>query len=565
MDVDGEENKYDFGFIPWFALEKESGSFGRHQQTIPQVFPVPNTMKRFFQRKCYEEMYDKIIEKMQLKLEYEERADPIMCTAVFGTPGIGKSIFEFYFFNRYITEHPDHVILLSSWKNLSVLQYYLYNEKQSKRFKEVNKLVSDVDLHLCDGAPNSNFLDPTVCFTSPNFTFFDKIIGKDSRAWEIVMPNWSFDEIFDANDELELGLPEAELFKRFEDYGPVPRVVLSRNADHFSRQKTRIENGLNKINSWRQVAPYFEVSLEKYQGAEDIVHRLFKIEPDANPRKFRIEFASHELAEQIRIRLGGISALDRKQLYDWLGSSGLASSFRGFMYEEFCHSCLANGVTLMRRKIEEEKFTDSLVIGQSSEPRFSKLADVSVQSLGYHVPVFRFLQSIDSILHQRFVDPSGDSRLLIMIFQMTIQESGHPMDADGIVKYLEAAGIYDVVEKNPQAISINFVIPSSLDKCYTSPQTIEGIRSKDVSMVPHDVNGLYGFGGYGFRKRSVERIVAMGITTVADLKSMFHSNEDLFSFERVRLRRLFSDMDAIPRNLDFLLSIPQYVIHMDIQ
>jgi hypothetical protein len=27
--------------------------------------------------------------------------------------------------------------------------------------------------------------------------------------------------------------------------------------------------------------------------------------------------------------------LDRKQLHDWLGSSGLASAFKGFMYEEF--------------------------------------------------------------------------------------------------------------------------------------------------------------------------------------------------------------------------------------
>ena len=560
MHVDIDD---DYGAIPWFFIATGLGLL--HSRTIPQVFPVPSSKKRFYPRKCYAEMYETIGSRMQFNVEYAERLDPVMCATVFGTPGIGKSIFEFYFFNRYISDHPDHIILLSSWKNFRPLRYYLYNENQSRSLREVDKLISGVHLHLCDGAPESDFLDATVCFTSPNFIFFDKMIGKDSRAWEIVMPNWSLDEVFDANDELELGLTEADLLDRFEKYGPVARIVLQTDSENFTRQKVRIENGLNKIHGWKQVAPYFEVSLEQYQGSEDLAHRLFKIEPDDNPRKCRLDFASAYIAEQIRQRLEDINNLDRKQLYDWLGSSALASSFRGFMYEEFCHSCFTKGRSLMRRKIDAANFVDSIPIEQSHVPRFSKIADISLQTLGYLVPVSRSLQSIDSILHQEFVDELGQRRLFYMIFQMTIQESGHPMDADGIIKYLEAVGIYNRVELDPQSVSINFVIPSSLDSCYNSPQTIVGVRSSDVSSIPHDVTGLQGFGSYGIRKKSLERILNMGIHTVTELKSKFQVNEDLFRFEKVRLRRLFADMDAIPRNVDFLLKIPQYVIHCDIE
>ncbi len=304
--------------------------------------------------------------------------------------------------------------------------------------------------------------------------------------------------------------------------------------------------------------------MKNYQGSEDLVHRLFKIEPDDNPRKCRIEFVSNYLAEKIRERLEDISGLDRKQLYDWLGSSGLASAFRGFVYEEYFHSCMVKGHKLLRRKIDEKNFSE-FTFEKSCVLRFSKLSDISLQNLGYSVPTSRCLQSIDSVLHQEYVDALGHRHLICMVFQIYIQEFGHPIDADGLVKYLEAVKMYDHVQKNPQAISINFVIPSSLDSSYMSPQAIEGVRPKDFSLILHDVMSLHGFGGYGIRKASLEKILKMGISTVSELKLRFQANEDSFSFERVRLRRLFADMDLIPRDLGFLLNIPQYVIHLDVR
>jgi hypothetical protein len=250
---------------------------------------------------------------MELRTPRLQRIDPVMCAAVFGTPGIGKSIFEFYFFNRYIAEHPDHIIQLSYWVDFEVKEICIYNLNQSRNLKFVEKIFRGVDLHLCDGAPSLIVKESMVCFTSPNFKFFDKIIGKNTLAKKFVMPNWTEDELLEANLALNLGISESEIKSRFETYGPVARIVLQNLHEKFEDQKSRVEAGLNKIHSWKQVAPYFDVSLEKYQGFEDIAHCLFKIEPVDNPRKYRIEFASNYLAEQIRKRLEDISELDRKQ------------------------------------------------------------------------------------------------------------------------------------------------------------------------------------------------------------------------------------------------------------
>jgi hypothetical protein len=126
------------------------------------------------------------------------------------------------------------------------------------------------------------------------------------------MQNWTVDSLLEANLELQLGIPKAEIIERFKKFGPIAQVVLQPDTEDFETQKAAVLDGLNKINSWKQVASYFEASLEMYQGSADVVHCLFKIEPDDNPRKCRIEFASDHLAEQIRLRLGDISALDRK-------------------------------------------------------------------------------------------------------------------------------------------------------------------------------------------------------------------------------------------------------------
>jgi hypothetical protein len=552
-----EVDEKDFADIPWFVMQSEVGI--NIERTIPQVFPVPNSMRRFYQRECYLDLYEKIKLKMQFDVDRQKRVNPVMCAAVFGTPGIGKSVFEFYFLSRYISEHPDHFILLTSWKNFQVQEIFLYNPKQSNKFVQLDKLISGVHLHLCDGAPNLTFPDPTICFTSPNFTFFDKIIGKERRKDTFVMPNWTEDELIEANAELGLEIQETELEDRFQKYGPIARVCLENDKIIFQECVSRIENGLNKINNWMQVGQYFEVSLERYQGSEDLVHRLFKIEPDDTHRKCRIEFASNYLAEQIRKRLNDISLVDRKQLYDWLGSSGLASSFRGFLYEEFCHSCILKGFKLRRRKINEDHFSEDeeIFLEKSDNARFSKLANISPEASGYFIPISRCLKSIDSLYHR----PHGNS-MQRMLFQMTIQQSGHAVDADGLVDYLEAMKIYDLVEKNPQMISINLVIPSFLDSRYNSPQQIKGVQSKNF---PKEVNGLQGFGNYGIRKKSLKRILNMGIRTVDELKLKFQTDEEAFSFEKVRLKRLFADMDVIPKQLDFLMNIPQYVIHLDVE
>ena len=82
------------------------------------------------------------------------------------------------------------------------------------------------------------------------------------------------------NYQLKFGLSDSEIMKRFENYGPVARIVLETNTQIFEEQEEGILQRLEKIVSWKQVVPYFSHSLIQFQSSEDLIHRLLKIEPD---------------------------------------------------------------------------------------------------------------------------------------------------------------------------------------------------------------------------------------------------------------------------------------------
>jgi hypothetical protein len=76
---------------------------------------------------------------------------------------------------------------------------------------------------------------------------------------------------------------------RFEEYGHIARTAQENNPEIFDDNVIWIENGLNYITiifSWIQFAPYFDDSLGKYQGSEDIVHHLLKIELEIHLANF---------------------------------------------------------------------------------------------------------------------------------------------------------------------------------------------------------------------------------------------------------------------------------------
>lgn len=69
-------------------------------------------------------------------------------------------------------------------------------------------------IHLYDSPPCVKPSDnQMICFASPNFSWFDGIRKSNHRT--IYMPPWTLDELFEANETLQLDIEEKVVESRF--------------------------------------------------------------------------------------------------------------------------------------------------------------------------------------------------------------------------------------------------------------------------------------------------------------------------------------------------------------
>lgn len=88
-------------------------------------------------------------------------------------------------------------------------------------------------IHLYDGAPE---IDPSdnkmVCFTTPNYSWLDGMIKAENHI-PLYLPVWTLDELWDANEALELGLDYRTVEERFLFFGGSARYCLTLDADYY--------------------------------------------------------------------------------------------------------------------------------------------------------------------------------------------------------------------------------------------------------------------------------------------------------------------------------------------
>ncbi|KAL3670266.1 hypothetical protein V7S43_004579 [Phytophthora oleae] len=127
----------------------------------------------YYVRECYDEYY-KLVKDM-----LDDKDD---CITVTGTPGIGKSIFYAYFFQRFRKEMKgnDMWIIAAAYRGaeLNAAIGYKDNDDDAKEIlsdEEINDFIRAAwkkkksVILLCDGPPNrTRGWTQTVVFTSPN-------------------------------------------------------------------------------------------------------------------------------------------------------------------------------------------------------------------------------------------------------------------------------------------------------------------------------------------------------------------------------------------------------------
>lgn len=75
------------------------------REGLPMSFPF--TSDKIYVRECYHVYYDLILQCLA--------DDKIWFISITGTPGIGKSVFYLYFFEKYRAENSDTIIILASF------------------------------------------------------------------------------------------------------------------------------------------------------------------------------------------------------------------------------------------------------------------------------------------------------------------------------------------------------------------------------------------------------------------------------------------------------------------
>ena len=205
---------------------KESNE-GNYKYLIVQKYPmiikirhggIPN---RIYVRSCYEDLYEICAGHILNKNLF---GYPVFL--ITGVPGIGKSLFLFYFIYRYIRD--DRFTNNRFALEFKQEEYHVFtkvnNDFEKFEVQVVNKASSvEDDIVLSD---IKNPVEPggrtkrLFIFSSPNPARYKEIMKNDFKV-KYTMPTWDENELMSIADNCE------DWYQRFYLVGGVPRDIFS--------------------------------------------------------------------------------------------------------------------------------------------------------------------------------------------------------------------------------------------------------------------------------------------------------------------------------------------------
>jgi hypothetical protein len=237
------------------------------------------------------------------------------------------------------------------------------------------------------------------------------------------------------------------------------------NEEYVEKGWVKIRQGLSKIKSLENVESCFDVETDL---DEVVQHRLMCYNiPDPNCL-FLADLvpASVEISLLMKAKLDKGLEHERSKLMHWLEGSGKASTFAGWLFENFVHEVLENGGKFTLRSLGfPNSESIQLLMGKQSGiyERFKeKLALDQIFRGIYHAPEASNLESVDSFIIIGNV---------LVLFQIT-RNASHPVAAEGIVDLLRKLDKLEEVKAGEMTVQLVFVVPIQMSATYR-PQPVE--------------------------------------------------------------------------------------------
>ena len=447
---------------------------------VPMVFPLVK-QTAYFVRDCYKDYYALFLKKLSLP--------DCLYMLLTGTPGIGKSIFYMYFFDRYRQEHPGENIVLASFSSPipdtqtgpQLLNCRLWNAdtKVFEELKEIPKNPKVSTLHLYDGIPEvylSHHLSiRMICFASPNEAWIDRMIKFRGYFYLAYMSSWTFSEQKDARDALDLEITDEQLRKRWDDFGGTVRYTFLTDGKALDSAVEAVASAIEEQGSVHRVYK----CLRGRDESAKVRHRLFHF--DINKGNFDdavvpMKVASRSIGARIYQRLETRLDSDRNKLIRWLEGASKAGTFAGWIFEGLAHEKLLDGLTFdLKNLLTDERTTFTRNKTAGTYTKFKP--GVSIEQLFedvYRIPADSNLRSVDGY----YVDGNG----VLWLIQVT-KNVDHKVNSLGIVQLLKDLKKLDDFVQGKIVVNLLFVIPQEVLKFpvqqFWSPSMLkQGFRTK---------------------------------------------------------------------------------------
>lgn len=348
-----------------------------HECVLPKVYI----------RDCYLEYYDYLKELMNADKRY----------VVTGTPGIGKSVFYLYFFEKFKAENRNRKIIMASYSIDHGLEECIGWENGVLTTHESVPSNQTGAVYLVDGIPNRLPKNAVaICFTSPDINWLIKMNKHGSLYREIYMRNWTSKEIRIANNDLQLNFSDETLDYRWQYFGGTVRYT-------FEADEVKVEQQILDVNTAIAIMQSVGDVLRCFVGTADpttVVHRLMHYDVKQMRGVFdrRLKIASKYIAYEIQESLNERFDADRKMLMTWLDGHRKPAAFLDWLFEGYAHEKFVEGVDLPMQGLNVQATATSLKLDETvgNYTKF-KLADMQrIFEDAYRNPGSSTLRSVDA-------------------------------------------------------------------------------------------------------------------------------------------------------------------------
>ena len=476
---------------------------------------------RLFVRSSYPLYYDSIVKSLNGMLDY---------ISVTGTPGIGKSVFYIYFFQRFREENPSITIVTASfYGNRRLKRCYVFHPGSMEGKREYSIPQIENCIHLYDGSPDGEpEYQKMVCFTSPNYSWFNNIRKSEYHA-RMYMPLWDLEELLAANDSLGLGLDLDQVSERYDTFGGVARYCLSKNPSFVYRAESELLDNLNEIDNFETIKKMLKFKSRK----ANVIHRIFHMVPEYSADSsfaysFHFRFASEKAVHLFNRACIALDDMNRSTFVRWLKYDSQAKCLVGRLFEAFSIE-----------KLSREYSSDVRPLGTLSPTH--KSFTLRIED-GQFVKAPMGAESVDGLFQDKNT---------VYFFQITTSLS-HAVNANGLKFQLKVLG-FNKENYRQLDLRLIFVVPESIAKNFKRQK----IPVADLGAgMGTNVSRIAGIG-----QAHASRLARKGILDAKDLQQGIQRDPALAQAYQAKFDSFLEDLSN-SELLASLAEIPQYLLVM---